>query len=233
LALHPLNQQCTAKAKATGQRCERRVVGGTVCHVHGGNAKQVKAKREQRVLLAEAQAEARAAAPATVVMREPEEILLDALHDTNAVLTRIKADLHSGVVNPILLDLCGEWLDRLGRLGKVVVDGGLAERLEKRLGWMAEDRAAVAWAMLAAIVEASPLSAQQKLAVWGSRFDGLQMIADGRAPFRLSGDGVHRFAGVLQVTAAEEEAVAEGDSDFGDDSGVPYLFPVSADRARL
>jgi hypothetical protein len=39
----------------------------------------VAAKGEQRVLLAEA----RAATP-TVIMQEPEEILLTALHDTNA-----------------------------------------------------------------------------------------------------------------------------------------------------
>ena len=72
MGLHPLNQQCEAKAKATGRRCERRVVGGTVCFVHGGNAKQVKAKREQRVALAEAQA----AVPASVVLqKEPEELL--------------------------------------------------------------------------------------------------------------------------------------------------------------
>ena len=53
------------------------------------------AEREQRVLLAEA----RAATP-TVIMQEPEEILLTALHDTNATLQAIRAELHAGLVNP-------------------------------------------------------------------------------------------------------------------------------------
>ena len=50
-----------------------------MCGVHGGAARQVADKREQRVLLAETWA-----ATPTVIMQEPEEILLTALHDTNA-----------------------------------------------------------------------------------------------------------------------------------------------------
>ena len=51
--------------------------------VHGLNAPQGRAKQQQRIALAEA----RAAIPATVlVAREPEELLLAALHDTDAVL---------------------------------------------------------------------------------------------------------------------------------------------------
>jgi hypothetical protein len=70
---HQLNQQCSATAKSTGKQCERRVVGAPVCWVHGLNAPQVRAKQQQRIALAEAQA----AVPATVVVqREPEEILL-------------------------------------------------------------------------------------------------------------------------------------------------------------
>jgi hypothetical protein len=116
------------------------VRGGGVCPSHGGAASQVKAKREQRVLVAEL--EARAAAETVVERREPEELILDALHDTNAVLTRIKADLHDGVVNPILLELAGDWIDRLGRLGKIITDGDLSHKLHERIGWLAKDRAA-------------------------------------------------------------------------------------------
>jgi hypothetical protein len=130
LALHPLNQQCEAQCKSTGRRCERRVVGAPVCWVHGLAAKQVRQKQEQRILVAEL--EAKAAAETVVVRREPEELLLDALHDTNQVLARIKADLHEGVVNPILLDLAGDWIDRLGRLGKIITDGDLATKLHQQ-----------------------------------------------------------------------------------------------------
>jgi hypothetical protein len=153
------------------------------------------------------------------------------------VLARIKADLHGGVVNPILLELCGEWIDRLGRLTKIIVDGELSEKLEKRLGWMAEDRAATLWGHLAAILQGSPLSAADKLAVWQARFDGLRAIGDGRAPFRLSGDGLHRFSDGLLEAAAVERAVAEGitwsedssesDPDTDGEVGSLVLFPSS------
>lgn len=56
-AAHPLSQQCTATSKATGHRCRRQVVGAAVCIVHGGRAPQVAAKREERVVAWEAQAE--------------------------------------------------------------------------------------------------------------------------------------------------------------------------------
>ena len=74
------------RSTSNARRNPRRLVGvvsagllEAMCGVHGGAARQVAAKREQRVLLAEA----RAATP-TVIMQEPEEILLTALHDTNA-----------------------------------------------------------------------------------------------------------------------------------------------------
>jgi hypothetical protein len=196
----------------------------------------VAAKREQRVLLAEAQT----AVPATVVVTlEPEEVLLGAMHDANATLQAVKGQLYelrasAGVVNPALLVLIGDWLDRVARIGKIIVDGEIADKLERRIGWVAQDRAATVWGHLASIVEASPLSAQQKLVLWESRFDGLQLVADGRAPFRLSGDEVHRFTAELQVAAEAERAAADGwlesepepDADAESGGGVPYLFAV-------
>ena len=108
--VNPLSEQCTAKSKRSGERCRRLVMGGGVCYTHGGAARQVAAKREQRVLLAEAQA----AAQTVIVQREPEEILLDALHDTNATLQAIKAELHAGWVYHLLLcqaarTRCSDW----------------------------------------------------------------------------------------------------------------------------
>jgi hypothetical protein len=238
--MHPLNEQCSAKAKATGRRCERRVVGGTVCWVHGGNAKQVKAKREQRVALWEVQ-EARAATdPVVVVHREPEELLLDALHDVNEVLSAIKSQMRNNLADPLLLETCGQWMDRLGRLGKVIVDGDLSQKLHERLGWLATDRASTVTAYLAAILQGSPLNAQQKLALWESRFDGLQLIADGQVPSRMLGDGTTQFTDRLKVEAAREEAVAEGivwgddiatESD-SDGDGVPLVSSVDGNGFR-
>lgn len=200
MALHPLNQQCEARCKSTDRRCERRVVGGTVCHVHGGNAKQVRAKREQRVVVAEARA---AVPPTVVVQREPEEILLDVLADTNTMLQAIKAEMHDNLVNPVLLQLSGEWFDRVARIAKVVTDGDLSEKLHRRVGWLAEDRAAQLTALLAAILRAAPVSAETRLAVWLARFDGLRLVADGLAPARMLGDATADFTAALQVAAAE------------------------------
>ncbi|WP_433954655.1 hypothetical protein [Janibacter indicus] len=43
-------RRCTAKAKATGLRCERAPIkGGTVCYVHGGKARQVKEAAARRL----------------------------------------------------------------------------------------------------------------------------------------------------------------------------------------
>ena len=42
--------QCTAKAKSTGERCERDAIeGAEVCWVHGGAAKQVQEKADERI----------------------------------------------------------------------------------------------------------------------------------------------------------------------------------------
>jgi hypothetical protein len=120
-------------------------------------------------------------------------------------------------VNPILLALAGEWLDRLGRLGKVVTDGDLSRKLYDRVGVQAQDLASQLTAMLAAIVEASPLTSEQKLALWQSRFDGLQAVADGRAPARMLGDATTRFTDGLMEAAAKEQAVAHGVM-WGEDS---------------
>jgi hypothetical protein len=113
-------------------------IGAPVCIMHGGKAAQVRRKAEERVLVAEA----KAAVPATVVVqKEPEEILIDVLADTNTMLQGIKDQMRSNVVNPHPLGVCGEWFDRVARIAKVVTDGDLSTKLHNRLGWMAQDLA--------------------------------------------------------------------------------------------
>jgi hypothetical protein len=79
---HPLGQQCEATAKATGRRCERRAIASNVCCIHGSRAKQVKQKAEQRLAVYEAQIAA-GREPVVVVQKQPDELILDALHDVN------------------------------------------------------------------------------------------------------------------------------------------------------
>jgi hypothetical protein len=214
-----------------------------VCYVHGGNARQVRAKAEQRILVAEARAAA-AAEPVVLQRREAEEVLVDLLDDVTRILAQIKSELHGNVVSPALLAVAGEWFDRTARVAKVITDGDLSEKLERRVGARARDLGAELTGLLAAVVSFSPLSAAQKLTLWESRFDGLQAVADERAPFRLSGDGVRRFTAELRVAAAEERAAAEGpmvwpdipESDVdadSDDVGSPLLFSVNGEGVRL
>ncbi len=51
------SSQCTATSKASSKRCPQWVVGGGVCFHHGGAAKQVAARRAERVVALEAKAE--------------------------------------------------------------------------------------------------------------------------------------------------------------------------------
>lgn len=42
--------RCTATAKSTGERCKKDAVpGAEVCHLHGGNAPQVREKAQERL----------------------------------------------------------------------------------------------------------------------------------------------------------------------------------------
>jgi len=44
------DNQCTATAKSTGERCQRAAVkGADVCYVHGGAAQQVQEKAQERL----------------------------------------------------------------------------------------------------------------------------------------------------------------------------------------
>ena len=44
------DNQCTATAKSTGERCQRYAIkGSNVCQVHGGSAPQVKKKAQERL----------------------------------------------------------------------------------------------------------------------------------------------------------------------------------------
>jgi hypothetical protein len=164
-------------------------------------------------------------------MREPEEILLDALHDTNQVLQQIKRDIQGSYVNPLLLQLAGDWFDRVARIGKAVTDGDLATKLHDRIGWRAQDRAQQLWGMFAAVLRAAPLTAQDRLLLWNSIPTAVQLIADEREPLRLSPREVGLFTAELEGAAAVERAAADGvvwgesepesgdDADSGD--GVP------------
>lgn len=202
--------------------------------MHGGKARQVAARRQERAAIAEARAAA-GVEPVVVQRREPEELLLDLLDDVNRILQRIKSEMHESIVSPPLLAVAGEWFDRTARVAKTVIDGDLATKLHDRVGWLAQDRAQQLWGMLAAVLQAAPLTAQDRLLLWNSVSTAARLVADGVEPLRLSPQEVRLFTAELEGAAAVERAAAVGvvwgDSESGDDSesgavGVPYLFAV-------
>lgn len=117
-------EQCTAKAKGTQQRCQRLVMGGGVCIVHGGRARQVNAAREARVVAALAQASG-----GVTEARDPGEALVSAAVDADQIVQKLKRSLDAGEeIKPSELRALGDWLDRTGRLAKTVLDARVDER---------------------------------------------------------------------------------------------------------
>lgn len=101
------------------------VVGGGVCSMHGGRAPQVAAKREARIVTATAQL----AAGADWEERDPGEALMAACADADALVQRLKRQLAtSEQIDQASLTAFGEWIDRVGRLSKVVIDARIDER---------------------------------------------------------------------------------------------------------
>lgn len=119
---HPLADWCTATSKSTGERCRIRVIGGGPCRLHGGSAPQVRAKREARILAAEAQLEV------PVTAEDSANVLTSAMNDAHAILQRLKVNIAQGRLEVGDLTALGEWIDRVTRVGKAVSDAGIDER---------------------------------------------------------------------------------------------------------
>jgi hypothetical protein len=122
-----LSEQCSARCKSTMQRCRRTVIGGGVCYVHGGNASQVKAAREARVIQLRAQLAAGEREPQPP--RHPAEVLLSSIDGADQVMSQLRRDFAAGLLSPELSRAYGEALDRAGRLSKLALDASATERL--------------------------------------------------------------------------------------------------------
>src|SRR5688500_6067795 len=120
--MNPLSRKCTALAKSTRQRCERWVIGGGPCPMHGGKAPQVAVRREACILEAQAMSESLLAG-VRWLDRAPGEALLAAAADADALVQRIKWQVvQHEVIDPASLMALGDWIDRVGRLSKLVLD---------------------------------------------------------------------------------------------------------------
>lgn len=121
---HPLSEQCPATSKRTTLRCQQWVIGGGPCHMHGGKAPQVAAKREARIATWEAQQRR-----APIEERDPADALLSAATTADKLVQRLTQEMdEEGTLRPATVTALGEWLDRAGRLSKTVLDARIDER---------------------------------------------------------------------------------------------------------
>ena len=121
---HPLSAQCVARNKKTGERCKQRVIGGGPCRFHGGAAPQVAAARQARILAGEA-----ALAAQGDPRRDPADALQAAAQDADVIVQRLKRQVRAGdVIDIPSLQVLGDWLDRVSRLSKGVLDARIDER---------------------------------------------------------------------------------------------------------
>ncbi|MFK4037614.1 hypothetical protein ACI2LC_17630 [Nonomuraea wenchangensis] len=143
----PAGEQCPATAKSTQQRCRNLVIGGGPCRLHGGAARQVAAKREQRIAVWQAQA-----AGQPVEMRTSAAALVSAARDADEIVQRLRIAMAAkgGMPDMATLDAFGAWLDRVSRLAKAVLDSGA----EKQKAQLAEHQGEVIANVIRAILNA-------------------------------------------------------------------------------
>lgn len=124
MTANSLSAQCPATSKRSRQRCKHMVVGGGPCHMHGGKAPQVAAKREARIVAWEA-----SQGQDPIEVRDPADALMAAAMLADELVQRLHRDLREkGTLNSASLMALGDGLDRVGRLSKVVIDARIDER---------------------------------------------------------------------------------------------------------
>jgi hypothetical protein len=172
--------------------------------MHGGKARQVKARREQRVLLFEAQQ--RAAPP--VVEPEPElsadEILIGLLRDVRRTFEHVKAGLVSNSDPSQLatwLAVMGDWADRLDRISRSTIITNAEARVTQRKAAVTETQVAQLSTFVYLAVTEADLSAGQKVAVMDTLL-GAVLRAD-EIPV-LSQDTLARWLAQTRTEAARE-----------------------------
>jgi hypothetical protein len=194
-----------------------------VCAVHGGSSARVKARREQRILCAEAGAKT---LPAVIEPREEptaDQLLISLLSDVRSTLQQIKPSIAESP-SPTLLILLGDWLDRADRILRSVIITGAEERAEQRKVAISEELARQIATMMFVAVTSFDLTAQQQVNVVQAVLDTIERGYDD-LPVLATG----ALAQWLAKTRAEAES-AEQD-DRGLDPELASLTPLGPDHA--
>jgi hypothetical protein len=197
---HPLSQQCPCKSKRSGKQCKRFVVGGGPCPMHGGAAPQVNARREQRVLLYEA--EQKAAPRPEPELPEPtaDETLVAVLRDVRTTLQHLRVEMAVNA-SPALLALLGDWLDRADRISRSVIITRAEERIAQRKVAITEEQVGKLATFMYLAVQEAGLSATQKVAVMDSLLGSLGRTDE--IPV-VDGDTLARWLARTRAEAAAE-----------------------------
>jgi hypothetical protein len=168
---HPLGEQCSATSKRSGKRCRRRVIGGGPCIMHGGKAPQVNARREQRILLYEAEQKAAPPEPELPELTA-DETLVAVLKDVRTTLQHLRVEMAVNA-SPTLLALLGDWLDRADRISRSVIITRAEERVAQRKVAVTQEQVGKLSTFMYLAVQEAGLSAAQKVAVMDSLLGSL------------------------------------------------------------
>ena len=196
---HPLSQQCPCKSKRSGKQCKCLVVGGGPCPMHGGKAPRVNARREQRILLYEAEQKA---APPEPELPEPtaDETLVAVLRDVRTTLQHLRVEMAVNA-SPTLLALLGDWLDRADRISRSVIITRAEERIAQRNVAITEEQVGKLATFMYLAVQEAGLAATQKVAVMDSLLGSLGRTDE--IPV-VDGDTLARWLAATRAEAAVE-----------------------------
>jgi hypothetical protein len=169
--------------------------------MHGGRARQVNARREQRVLLYEAEQKA---APRMVEPELPEptadETLVAVLKDVRTTLQHLRVEMAVNA-SPTLLALLGDWLDRADRISRSVIITRAEERIAQRKVAITQEQVGKLSTFMYLAVQEAGLSAVQKVAVMDSLLGSLGRTDE--IPV-VDGDTLARWLARTRAEAAVE-----------------------------
>lgn len=146
-----------------GEQCRRVTIGGGVCRYHGGNAPQVRAKREARVAAAMLADEAAKLGQGTPDAT-PAEMLLAAARSAHRVVGLL-SDRAGTAPSPEQLETLGPWLDRLSRAAAAVVSSKADELVIAQAARVADGQARVMFRAVEATVSRLGLTPDQRAKV--------------------------------------------------------------------
>lgn len=156
-------QRCTAKAKSTGERCGNWPIrGATVCGVHGGRAKQVRAAAQRRLAAEKVESDVKNALafeslegvtdPLGALSRLADEALAmkEALAARVNDLNRIRYSAHGSGTEQLRAEvaLYERAMDRSAKFLALLVDSGFEERRTR----LAEQEGALVAGVIQAIL---------------------------------------------------------------------------------